>query len=111
YCCLLLLLLTFSAFSQSVKSKVEAETVVCVTSFYNKPGQIWGCGFIINGKYLATTYHLYKSKKYLQVKKIYAIYNVHYDQNNHLLYDSVFVSLNYKPKINQYNFKTHIYNV
>ena len=64
-----------------------------------------GCGFIINGNYIATCYHLYKSDPSDEPMQMKVLYNITQDSVYH--YDSVMVDLNYEYTSNQYNFKKH----
>lgn len=62
-----------------------------------------GNGFILNDNYLATCFHVIEDtvRKALEIK---VIFNIDPHSNS---YDSVFATVDYKAKRNQYNFKKH----
>ena len=95
--------------------QAQYRTVVIVVRSSNGKDTIQniGCGFILKNEYLATCYHVYKNNPSytpIQVKVYYNINSKHKPTNLIFLADSVFATLDYKPKRGQYNFKRHIYN-
>jgi hypothetical protein len=86
-----------------------------------------GRGFVINGKYVATCYHVYKSDSAYIPFEVKVLYNMREKPEKYsgvfewkdvkigtgyddFMYDSVFATLNYKTKKKQYDFKKHVYN-
>lgn len=104
-------IIVFSQQPQEVFAKANSQVAVCVVRFSNKNGTTpanWGCGLILNGKYFATCYHIYRPDTNFLIKSIWVLYNIHY-KNGILLYDSVSATARYKATKSQYDFSKHIY--
>src|SRR5260221_10779345 len=99
-----------------LKSSPSGEDIKCKTAIVfvkkkTKDGIATGhgCGFIVNDKYLATCYHVYKNEPADEPVEIKVLYNITQDSLYH--YDSVMVDLNYQYSPDQYDFKKHEYLV
>lgn len=94
---------------QSLYRKIELQRVAVVINFESNDGKRdfeMGGGFIINGKYVATCYHLQTAYP----GKITSAFILYSKSLNSELYDSVPIDLNYKPTISQYDFSKHKYD-
>ncbi|MFD2521967.1 hypothetical protein [Emticicia soli] len=71
---------------------------------------IYGGGFIVDGKYLATTYSLFKPTGFTKKpKRMVVYYNYRVDDKQNLKNDSVDIDLLYKYIGKQYDFSKHVY--
>lgn len=111
----LLVGLTFLVGGASAQvSSLMLKTLIQVKSTFvdEKGGQhsVSGGGFIVNGTYLATCYHLYHPKwSAKRAKRMIVYYNFSVTDNKQLKSDSVEIDLAYKYTGKQYDFSKHIY--
>jgi V8-like Glu-specific endopeptidase len=68
-----------------------------------------GSGFIINNKYIATCYHVYKQSSSRVPIEVKVLYNIKINDTA-TFYDSTYATLDFKPSKKQYNFKSHVFN-
>ncbi len=100
-----------NGFQAQYRTVVIEVTSVCGTDTMIKNG----CGFILNNKYVATCYHVYKdiedsSYKPIKIKVYYNINAIHRTEDLLSRSDFTFADLNYTPEPGQYDFRKHIYN-
>ncbi len=112
------LLLGFSLFSyalaaQEVSSFLLKKLVRVKSVIVDDTGKeytIFGGGFIIDGKYLATAYSIYRPVGFKKKpKRVVAYYNYTVDAKQSLKYDSVDIDLLYKYFGKQYDFSKHVF--
>jgi hypothetical protein len=71
---------------------------------------IYGGGFMVNGKYLATTYSVYRPTGFSKKpKRMVVYYNYTVDEKHNLKHDSVDIDLLYKYVGKQYDFSKHVF--
>ncbi|MBA4849344.1 hypothetical protein [Emticicia sp. BO119] len=76
----------------------------------SKQYNVYGGGFLINGKYLATTYSVYRPTGFTKKpKRVVVYYNYTVDEKHNLKWDSVDVDLLYKYVGKQYDFSKHVF--
>ncbi|WP_460472187.1 hypothetical protein [Emticicia fontis] len=112
----LVLGLTFLSFALSAqevsaflfKKLIRVKSVVVDDK--GKQYTIYGGGFTVNGKYLATTYSVYRPSGFSKKpKRMVVYYNYTLDANNNIKYDSVDIDLLYKYVGKQYDFSKHVF--
>jgi hypothetical protein len=106
-------LLSFSLSAQEVSAFLFKKLIRVKSVIIDDKGKeysIFGGGFTINGKFLATTYSLYQPKGFTKKpKRMVVYYNYRLDEKNNVKHDSVDIDLLYKYVGKQYDFSKHIY--
>ncbi|HEY8780183.1 MAG TPA: trypsin-like peptidase domain-containing protein [Mucilaginibacter sp.] len=62
-----------------------------------------GCGFILKDSYVVTCYHIFHPQDAIKILEMYVKYNLRIIDNS-VVYDSVFITNNYKHSKSQINF-------
>ena len=113
---LLPILITSHSYCQigyEIAMHCQSQTVRLVATSFNRShekSRDFGMGFVLNGKYLATCYHLISPEDTsFKFSNIYLTYNEHFVHGK-FFYDSMFLISKFKVKKNQYDFCKHRYN-
>ncbi|RYU93201.1 hypothetical protein [Emticicia agri] len=106
------LLLSFTLVAQinplMLKNLIRVKSVVVDDK--GKEYAVFGGGFIVNSKYLATTYSIYRPAGFTKKpKRVVAYYNFRIDDKKALKADSIDIDLLYKYTPQQYDFSKHVF--
>lgn len=105
------LLLSFTLSAQEVSSFLLKKLIRVKSVIVDDKGKqytIYGGGFMINGKYLATTYSIFRPAGFSKKpKRMVVYYNYTVDEKHNLKHDSVDIDLLYKYVGKQYDFSKH----
>jgi hypothetical protein len=97
----------------SVRKIAQTQNVRIVAVSYNKEHKKLtdvGYGIVLNGKYLATCYHLVSPEDTsYKLHHVFLTYNGRYEHDLYK-YDSIALIKDFKTKRNQYNFSKHVYD-
>lgn len=106
-------LLSFTSSAQEVSVYMLKNLIRVKSILVDDKGKeytIYGGGFIVDGKYLATTYSLYRPTGFTKKpKRMVVYYNFRADDKQNLKNDSVDIDLLYKYIGKQYDFSKHVY--
>lgn len=100
---------TFCQISPLIARRIDSQEVTCIAAYRDKNKEITitqGTGFIIDGKYFATCYHVFKPSDNVTLKDMYIRYNFKI-VNGWLHYDSTFINLKFKSNKSQFHFYEH----
>ena len=91
-----------------LKNLIRVKSVVVDDK--GKSYSVFGGGFIVNGKYLATTYSIYRPAGFIRKpKRVVVYFNFRIDDKKNLKSDSVDIDLLYKYTAQQYDFTKHVF--
>jgi hypothetical protein len=104
---------SFTLSAQEVSSFLLKKLIRVKSVLVDEKGKeytIFGGGFTIDGKYLATTYTTYRPTGFKKIpKRMVVYYNYRVDAKQMLKSDSVDIDLLYKYTGNQYDFSKHVF--
>lgn len=106
--------LSFTLSAQEVSASLFKKLIRVKSVVVDDKGKqytIYGGGFTINGKYLATTYSIYRPLGFTKKpKRMVVYYNYRLDEKNNVKYDSVDIDLLYRYLAGkQYDFSKHVF--